>query len=130
MEWVRRQKNPYRGESEGKIMEIVPVDKGNIPEYFSIVLGTETFILSFSYNDFADFFTVSLLKPNELGENEEMIMGEKLILNKPLWSDFTNLDLPGPQLIPMDLSNQEKRISWENFGNTVFLYINNGAPNE
>lgn len=111
-------------------MDLIPVDKGNIPEYFTITLGTETFILSFAYNETSDFFTVSLLKPSELGENEEMIMGEKLVLNKPLWSDFTNLDLPAPQLIPLDLSGQENRITWDNFGVTVFLYINNGDPNE
>lgn len=130
MERLGRYKNTNRGESEGEIMEIVPIAKDNIPEYFSIVLGVETFILSFAYNDVDDFFTVSLLQPNETGENTEMIMGEKLILNKPLWSDFTNLDLPGPQLVPMDLSGQEKRITWENFNKTVFLYVNNGGPDE
>lgn len=111
-------------------MEIIPIDKNNIPEYFSITLGTETFVLSFAYNSVGDFFTVSLLKPNELGVDEEIIMGEKLIINKPLWSDFTNADLPGPQLIPADLSGKEKRITWENFNVTVFLYVNNGGPNE
>lgn len=109
-------------------MEIVPIDKANIPEYFSIVFGVETFILSFAYNEVEDYFTVGLLLPNELGENTELIMGEKLVLNKPLWSDFSDLDLPAPQLVPLDISGQEQRITWENLNTTVFLYVNNGAP--
>lgn len=111
-------------------MEIVPIDKANIPEYFSIVLGVETYILSLAYNEVADYFTVSVLQPNELGENTELVMGEKLVLNKPLWSDFTDFNLPAPQLVPMDLSGLEKRITWENFNTTVFLYVNNGAADE
>jgi hypothetical protein len=109
-------------------MHIIPIDKANIPEYFSIDLANETFILSFAYNEVGDFFTVSLLKPNEAGEDTELIMGEKLTLNKPLWSDFTNMDLPAPQLIPLDLSGQENRITWENLNVTVFLYVNDGEP--
>lgn len=112
------------------MMEIIPIEKDNIPEYFSITLGTETFILSFAYNNVGDFFTVSLLRPSESGVDEEIIMGEKLVINKPLWSDFTNVGLPGPQLIPLDLSGNTKRITWENFGVTVFLYVNNGGPYE
>lgn len=110
-------------------MEIIPIEKANLPEFFSITLGVETFILSFAYNGEGDFFTVSLSRPNETGENEDLILGEKLVLNKPLWRDFTNQDLPGPQLVPMDLSQQETRITWENLGVTVFLYINNGDEN-
>lgn len=109
-------------------MHMIPVDKENIPEYFTIELGNETFTLAFAYNEVGDFFTCDLLKQNEMGEDEEMVMGEKLVLNMPLWSDFTNQDLPGPQLIPLDLSGQEKRITWDNFTKTVFLYVNDGEP--
>lgn len=111
-------------------MHIIPIDKENLPEYFSIDLADETFTLSFAYNAVGDYFTVSLYKPDESGEDEEMILGEKLTLGKPLWSDFTNQDLPAPQLIMLDLSEQEDRITWENFNKTVFLYVNDGEPDD
>lgn len=109
-------------------MDIIPIDKANIPEYFSIGLGGEIFILSFAYNEIGDYFTVDLSKPSETGEEVQIVMGEKLTLNKPLWSDFTTRDLPAPQLVPLDLSEQENRITWDNLNKTVFLYVNDGGP--
>lgn len=111
-------------------MEYIPVDKENLPEMFDIDLADETFKLKFSYNETGDFFTVDLYRPTEEEEDEEIILGEKLTLGKPLWSDFTDMSLPAPELIPMDLSGMETRVTWENFEKTVFLYINDWADDE
>lgn len=118
-------------ESEGKVMEYIEINKEELPETFEIDLANETFTLSFSYNETGDFFTVDLYKPNSEGVLTPLVLGEKLTLNRPLWESITSLDLPAPTLIPMDLSNTEKRITWENFGETVFLYIDDeGETNE
>lgn len=111
-------------------MEYIEIDKDNIPESFYIDLADETFKLKFAYNETSDYFTVDLYQSNEDGEDIEMVMGEKLVLNKPLWSDISNLSLPAPQLVPIDLSNNEKRITWDNLGETVFLYINDEIEGE
>jgi hypothetical protein len=106
-------------------MEYIDINKDELPETFDIDLGNETFTLAFTYNETDDSFSVSLYKPIELESDiEPLVLGEKMVLNKPLWSDFTRLDFPAPQLVPLDLSGVEKRISFDNLGNTVFLYIN------
>lgn len=104
-------------------MDYIEIDKENIPETFEIDLADETFTLTFKYNQTADHFTVDLQKLDENGLMITLCDGEKLVLNKPLWSDFTNLEFPAPSLVPMDESRTESRITWENLGEKVFLYI-------
>lgn len=111
-------------------MDYIDVEKDLIPETFYIDLADETFKFKFSYNETGDFFTIDLYLSDERGEDVEIIMGEKLTLNKPLWSDIGSILLPAPQLVPMDISGQETRITWENFGKTVFLYINDQADSD
>ncbi|MGE7880155.1 phage baseplate plug family protein [Peribacillus muralis] len=111
-------------------MDYIPIDKENLPEMFDIDLADETFKLKFAYNETGDFFTVDLFRPTGEEEDEEMIIGEKMVLNKPLWSDITDLSLPAPQLVPMDLSGIETCLTWGNFEKTVFLYINDQADDE
>lgn len=111
-------------------MDYIEIDKENIPEMFYIDLADETFKLKFAYNDTGDFFTVDLYKPNETEEDEEMILGEKLVINKPLWSDISDLSLPAPNIVPMDLSGKENRITWDNLGVTVFLFIDDQGDDE
>lgn len=111
-------------------MDYIQINKSEIPEMFDIYLANETFTLSFSYNETGDFFSVDLYKPNAEGERESLVLGEKLTLNRPLWETVTSSELPAPTLVPKDLSNTEKRITWDNLGKTVFLYIDNGADSD
>lgn len=105
-------------------MQYIAVNKDEIPEEFDIDLGEETFTLTFKYNTSFDFFTVDLQKATEVDADPEiLVMGEKLILNKPLFSDFASFDFPAPTIIPMDLSGEETRITFENLNEKVFLYI-------
>jgi hypothetical protein len=104
-------------------MNYIEINKKELPETFDVDLANETFTLAFSYNEIGDFFTVDLYKSNEEGIDVPIILGEKLVLNRPLWEDIINLELPAPTLIPMDLSNNENRITWDNLGEKVFLYL-------
>lgn len=104
-------------------MDIIEIDKANIPETFDIDLADETFTFTFKYNQTGDYFTVDLQKLDEEGAIITLVQGEKLILNKYLFSDFTNLEFPAPSLIPLDESGTEKRITWENMSEKVFLFI-------
>ncbi|MCM3598719.1 hypothetical protein M4D55_23450 [Metabacillus idriensis] len=110
-------------------MDYIEIDKFNLPEAFEIDLAEETFTLTFKYNETADSFTVDLEKLDESGNLYTLVKGEKLILNKYLWSDFMNNGFPAPALIPLDESKTENRISWENLSEKVFLYIDDeGEP--
>ncbi|WP_416730308.1 phage baseplate plug family protein [Fictibacillus sp. JL2B1089] len=104
-------------------MEYIDVNKEELPERFDIDLADETFTLQFSYNETGDFFSVDLYRPDNFDNDIPLILGEKLTLNQPLWSDFSSLDLPAPSIVPMDLAKSEGRLTWDNFGSSVFLYI-------
>jgi hypothetical protein len=106
-------------------MEYIEINKSELPERFAIDLANETFVLEFYYNELGDFFTVNLYEPNGLEGETPLVMGEKLVLNQPLWGDFTSLNFPSPTIVPMDLAGKETRITWENMNETVFLYLDN-----
>lgn len=99
--------------------DYIPFDKEDIPQQFEFDLADDTFILRINYNQTDDSFSLDLYDQ----DMEAIVLGEKLILNVPLWEDIVNEKLPAPSLIPMDESNTEKRVTYENFMQTVFLYI-------
>jgi hypothetical protein len=111
-------------------MEFIDVNKSELPERFDIDLADETFTLQFNYNETGDFFTVDLYRQNDLSVEEPIVLGEKLTLNIPLWSDYSSLELPAPTIVPLDLAGKERRITFENFGITVFLYLMNEGPDD
>jgi hypothetical protein len=111
-------------------MDFIDVNKSELPERFDIDLADETFTLQFNYNETGDFFTVDLYRPNNLTEDEPIVLGEKLTLNIPLWSDVSSLELPAPTVVPMDHAGKERRITFDNFGTTVFLYLMNEEPSD
>lgn len=104
--------------------DYIPIDKENLPEIFEIDLANETFILGVNYNQSYDFFTVDLYDTNM----NPIVLGEKMIINVPLWNDLTDSRLPAPTLIPMDESGKEKRITYDNFMETTFLFIDDVPP--
>lgn len=103
-------------------MQHIPIDKENLPEQFQLNYGGDSFLTRFDYNATYDFFSVSLYKVGGDGM-EEIIIGEQLVLEKPLWSDMIPDITIGPLFIPMDLSGLETAITWDNFGQSVFLYV-------
>lgn len=102
----------------------IPIEKNSLPEQFEIDLANDTFIMGVNYNQSYDFFTVDLydMKRNPI------VLGEKMVLNIPLWSDLVDDRLPAPSLVPMDESDQETRITFDNFMETTFLYIDDVSP--
>ncbi|MFJ7663752.1 phage baseplate plug protein [Lysinibacillus sp. NPDC097162] len=98
--------------------EYIDVNKDEIPYSMEIDLGGEVFEIEFNYNRAYDFFTVDLFK-----EGEVLVIGEKLILNRPLFRNRVNLDLPKVNIIPIDRAGVADRISFNNLNETVFLYV-------
>lgn len=98
------------------------VKKKQIPYGFYIALGKIKFNLRFSYNRSADLFTVSLYRDGIL-----LCANEPLIYGVPLFNDiYRSGSFPMMIIVPYDESGNEEKITWENFGETVFLTIDNG----
>ncbi|MSE09213.1 hypothetical protein GKC33_11100 [Lactobacillus salivarius] len=91
----------------------------NLPMMFDTDFGNYNCTMQVNYNDVGDFYTVDLFDVN----NNPVILGEKLVYGKRLWSDYTNPDLPIVDLVPLDESGRTTVCNKETFGKTVFLYI-------
>jgi hypothetical protein len=104
------------------------INKELIPYTFNILLGDETFSVGVDYNATADFFTLSLSDAN----GNVITRSEKLVYNMPLFADIYNpVVFPCLTIIPVDESGEEIDITWDNFGETVFLSIDDeGDSNE
>ncbi|MED4933989.1 phage baseplate plug protein [Heyndrickxia coagulans] len=99
--------------------DYIDFDKEEVPVIFDIDIGEEQFTMGINYNQTNDFFTVDLWG----SDGNVIVFGEKMVLNRPLFEDLIDERLPGPTLVPMDEAGREDRITYENFGVTVFLYI-------
>lgn len=99
-------------------MEYIKIDKSLIPYKFDITLAEETFTFAVKYNVLKDFFTIDLLKNDEI-----IVLGEKLIYGKPLFLSSQYKNVPKIDILPFDLANKTERITFENLNNEVFLFI-------
>ncbi|MEG0470786.1 MAG: hypothetical protein RR588_00470 [Solibacillus sp.] len=98
--------------------EYIEIDKAEIPYSFEVELANEIFEIEVNYNQAHDFFTVDLFK-----EGIALVIGEKLILNRPLFRNSVDIDLPQVKIIPKDRAGEAKRITYDNLNETVFLYL-------
>lgn len=103
--------------------EYIEIDKELIPYEFEIELDSAVFKLDVRYNDKYDFFTVDLYKDDVL-----IVAGEKLVYGQKLFeSTYDAATHPPHDIVPLDPSNIENAVTWDNFGVTVFLCILNGG---
>jgi hypothetical protein len=106
--------------------DIIEINKDLIPYQFDILLGSDLFTLRVDYNKAADLFTIGLYKDGEM-----ICAGEPLIYGVPLFSDiFTVGQYPEIDIVPLDESGQESAVTWDNFGKTVFLTIDDEGMEE
>ena len=100
-------------------MSRIPVDKEMIPYRFTIVLGRAMFTLELHYNASKELFSVNLLRENQL-----LCAGEKLVYGMPLFEDSYRVgEDPVIRIVPKDEAGQQDRITWDNFGKSVFLVV-------
>jgi len=98
--------------------EYIDIDKNEIPYAFEMELAGEIFEFEVNYNHAHDFFTLDLFK-----NGGALVVGEKLVLNRPLFQNRTSIELPKVQIIPKDRANSATRITYDNLNETVFLYV-------
>ena len=99
-------------------MRVFDIDKFSIPYQFDTLIDDKTYTMQVNYNDRHDFFTIDLY------HNEELIVAsEKLIYEKPLFIGLDYLDIPKSVLVPLSIDTEEERVTWDNLGKTVYLYL-------
>ncbi|QDA74639.1 hypothetical protein EOT00_06660 [Listeria seeligeri] len=107
------------------IRNYIPIELDNIPEIFEFDFDDDrSFLLGINYADSQDLFSVDLYNI----EGEPIVLGERLVLNERLWADIIDDRLPSVDLVPMDESGKENKITKDNFMKTIFLYFDDLAP--
>ncbi len=104
----------------------IDVDITKLPEEFEIELAGDNVYLRFDWNAQGEFFTVDLLD----NARNPIVLGEKIVYGRRLWSDFTKPSIPRIDIVPFDISGKENTVTLDNLGQTVFLYLMTFADDE
>lgn len=106
--------------------DIIEIEKELLPYSFDIALAGEEYTMEIMYNKAADLFTVTLIK----GE-ETLVYNEPIIYGVELFKDVYRSDLfPMLSIVPLDEAGIETSVTYENFGETVFLTIDDEPEDE
>ena len=104
---------------------IFPIDKELIPYTLDVTLSNQTFTFGINYNEKTNRFTADLLK-----NGTAIIQGEKITYGAPMFdsiqvdnSNNRNTDIFSELLIPLDLSDTQTEVNFDNFYDSVFIYV-------
>lgn len=100
---------------------ILPIDKSVMPYGIKIEIAGFDYRMDFFYNADADTFTVNLYF-----QEEPVIMGEPILINNPLFYDFSYLPIPIVPIMPLSNGEEVERVGWQEFGESVQLYLVGG----
>lgn len=104
----------------------IELDSNEIPVVFDISLAEDEYTMGINYNETYEFFTVDLWD----SEGVVIVLGEKIVLNRPLFESLVDERLPGPSIVPFDESGIAQLVTSENFYKTVFLTIDDLSDDE
>lgn len=99
-------------------MEYIQIEKDLIPYRFDIAIDGKTYTFEVHYNAENDYFTIDLYRNGQL-----VIAGVKIAYGRPLFAAHKYLDVPQVPIIPLDISGQTDRVTWDNLNETVFLWL-------
>lgn len=102
------------------------IDYDTMPIVFETAFGTDDVFIGLNYNEIGDFYTADLYD----GNFSPIILGEKLVYGKRLWRQSSDPRVPVVDLVPLDESGRENKVSLSNFGKTVFLYLDSELTEE
>lgn len=106
--------------------DYIEIDKNDLPYSYDIVLGAEEYRLTFKYNEECDLFTCTLSKDGAV-----LVYDEPIVYNVPLFQDVCDPEtFPCVLIVPIDESGEENEVTFDNFGETVFLTIDNEGDEE
>ena len=99
--------------------DVIEIEKELLPYSFDIVLAGQEYNMEIMYNKTADIFTITLSR-----ENHILVYNEPIIYGVELFKDIYKSGLfPMISIVPLDESGNETSVTYENFGKTVFLTI-------
>lgn len=102
----------------------VPIDVDEVPYQFEIDIDDSgefhTFLVQ--YNATHDYYTLDVSKDDEV-----IVYGAKLTYGVPVFSAISDERLPKAELVPRDVAGIEDRVSINNLGKTVFLFVESGG---
>lgn len=98
--------------------EYIDIEKDQIPYQFDLEIAGVVYTFQIDYNAMYDYFTVDLSLAGET-----LAIGEKVVYGVPLFEHMNDTRLPAYPIVPYDLSGTETRVSWDNLGVSVFLYL-------
>lgn len=104
----------------------IDLDVNEIPVVFDLSLAEGEFTMGINYNETYDFYSCDLWD----GDGEPIVLGEKIVLNQPLFESLVDERLPGPSIVPYDESGKATVVSKGNFYKTVFLTIDDLGDND
>ncbi|CAJ1226676.1 phage baseplate plug protein [Lactiplantibacillus xiangfangensis] len=106
--------------------DYIPIDVDDLPEQFELDIDDVTYNFGINYNEVGDFYTVDLYDE----DMEPIVLGEKMVLDHPLWNSYADKRLPLRDIVPMDESGQAKAVNSETLGKIVFLFFDDLSPEE
>lgn len=106
------------------IRNYIPIELDNLPERFEFDFDERTFQFGINYAESQNLFSVDIFTSS----GEPIVLGERLVLNEKLWKDIIDDRLPSVDIVPMDESGVEREVTKDNFMKTVFLYLDDLAP--
>jgi hypothetical protein len=100
----------------------IPINKSQIPYRFRIKIFGGTYRFEVHYNDVSDTFTLALLS------DEKPVCIEPIIYGVPLFKcGYVQGVFPPFDIVALDESGSANKVTYENFGKTVFLTIDSGG---
>lgn len=102
------------------------IDYSSMPMVFETTFGNMDVYIGLNYNELGDFFTIDLMDSSY----DPIIMGEQLVYGKRAWRQSSDPRVPIIDLVPLDESGRENKITRVNFGSTVFLYLDSPVSEE
>src|SRR5690625_5211456 len=95
---------------------ILPIQKELIPYRFEYEHNGFIFTFEVHYNAEQGFYTTDLYRNDEV-----IIYGEKIVYGQQLFKSLNDETLP--RLIPLDPSEKENKVTYNNLSETVFLQV-------
>ncbi|VDG23661.1 phage baseplate plug family protein [Lactiplantibacillus mudanjiangensis] len=108
------------------IRNYIDFDLDELPDIFDFDFEDGTLQLTLDYNEEGDFYTLSMADDDE----NVVLKPQKLCLGVPIGIHKDGTDLPHDILVPMDESGLATSCDASNFGQTVFLYIDDLADGD
>ena len=115
-------------------VEYIDIDPTQVPYQFDIQLAGITYTFDIKYNNVGEFFTADLYR-----QKIPVAYGEKIVYGKPMFSPKTQIvnnktvivpqyaSYPKLIILPYDTSKKENKVTYDNLGSTVFLYVRTEA---